>query len=106
VLGQRALGAPTILVTNQYTLWDGENFTEGYRVMKRGKVVGEPTAGWDVYGTMILARGISPHEVPQRKESVAKVSGVTITYRCPQRRRPEPPNARIRHRRLITRHVY
>jgi C-terminal processing protease CtpA/Prc len=56
VLGQRALGAPTILVTNQYTLSDGENFTEGYRVMKLGKVVGEPTAGWDVYtggGTMI-----------------------------------------------------
>jgi len=56
VLGQRALGAPTVLVTNQYTLSDGENFTEGYRVMKLGKVVGEPTAGWDVYtgsGTMI-----------------------------------------------------
>jgi tricorn protease len=56
VLGQRALGAPTVLVTNQYTLSDGENFTEGYRVMKLGKVVGEPTAGWDVYtgaGTMV-----------------------------------------------------
>ena len=38
------------------SLVDGENFTEGYRVMKLGKVVGEPTAGWDVYtggGTMI-----------------------------------------------------
>jgi C-terminal processing protease CtpA/Prc len=56
VLGQRALEAPTILVTNQYTLSDGENFTEGYRTMKLGKVVGEPTAGWDVYtggGTMV-----------------------------------------------------
>jgi hypothetical protein len=56
VLGQRSLGAPTILVTNQYTLSDGENFTEGYRTMKLGKVVGEPTAGWDVYtggGVMI-----------------------------------------------------
>lgn len=54
-LGQRALELPTILVTNQHTLSDGENFTEGYRVMKLGKVVGEPTAGWDVYtwgGTM------------------------------------------------------
>ena len=56
VLGQRALEASTILVTNQYTLSDGENFTEGYRTMKLGKVVGEPTAGWDVYtggGTMV-----------------------------------------------------
>ena len=55
-LGQRALEAPTILVTNQHTLSDGENFTEGYRTMKLGKVVGEPTAGWDVYtgsGTMV-----------------------------------------------------
>ncbi len=56
VLGQRSLEKPTILVTNQHTLSDGENFTEGYRVMKLGKVVGEPTAGWDVYtgsGTMV-----------------------------------------------------
>jgi len=56
VLGQRALGAPTILLTNQHTLSDGENFTEGYRTMGLGKVVGEPTAGWDVYtgsGTMV-----------------------------------------------------
>ncbi|HEX4681854.1 MAG TPA: LpqB family beta-propeller domain-containing protein [Gemmatimonadaceae bacterium] len=56
VLGQRALEAPTVLVTNQATLSDGENFTEGYRTMKLGKVVGEPTAGWDVYtgaGTMV-----------------------------------------------------
>src|SRR5258708_39663188 len=56
VLGQRSFDAPTILVTNQYTLSDGENFTEGYRTMKLGKVVGEPTSGWDVYtgsGTMV-----------------------------------------------------
>jgi len=56
VLGQRALEAPTILITNQHTLSDGENFTEGYRTMHLGKVVGEPTAGWDVYtgaGTMV-----------------------------------------------------
>lgn len=56
VLGQRALEAPTILVINQATLSDGENFTEGYRTMGLGKVVGEPTAGWDVYtggGTMV-----------------------------------------------------
>jgi tricorn protease len=49
VLGQRALESPTILVTNRHTLSDGEDFTEGYRSLKLGKVVGEPTAGWIIY---------------------------------------------------------
>ena len=48
-LGQRSLEAPTILVTNQHSLSDAEDFTEGYRTMKLGKVVGEPTAGWIIY---------------------------------------------------------
>jgi len=48
-LGQRALEAPTVLVTNQHSLSDAEDFTEGYRTMKLGKVVGEPTAGWIIY---------------------------------------------------------
>ncbi len=49
VLGQRALEAPTILVTNQHSLSDAEDFAEGYRTLKLGKVVGEPTAGWIIY---------------------------------------------------------
>jgi Tol biopolymer transport system component/C-terminal processing protease CtpA/Prc len=49
MLGQRALGAPTILVTNQHSLSDAEDFTEGYRALHLGKVVGEPTAGWILY---------------------------------------------------------
>ncbi len=48
-LGQRALERPTILVTNQHTLSDGEDFTEGYRELNLGRVVGEPTAGWIIY---------------------------------------------------------
>lgn len=48
-LGQRALELPTILVTNQHSLSDAEDFSEGYRRLKLGKVVGEPTAGWIVY---------------------------------------------------------
>jgi C-terminal processing protease CtpA/Prc len=48
-LGQRALEAPTILVVNQHTLSDAEEFTEGYRSLELGKVVGEPTAGWVIY---------------------------------------------------------
>ncbi len=48
-LGQRALGLPTILVTDQNSLSDAEDFTEGYRELKLGKVIGEPTAGWIIY---------------------------------------------------------
>lgn len=55
-LGQRALEKPTILVTNQHTLSDGEDFTEGYRELGLGSVVGEPTAGWIIYtwGTSLI----------------------------------------------------
>src|SRR6185503_586533 len=49
VLGQRALESPTVLLTNQHSLSDAEDFAEGYRTMKLGPVVGEPTAGWIIY---------------------------------------------------------
>jgi len=49
VLGQRSLESPTVLVTNQHSLSDAEDFTEGYRTLKLGQVVGEPTAGWIIY---------------------------------------------------------
>src|SRR5215207_355412 len=52
-LGQRALELPTVLVTDQYSLSDAEDFAEGYRSLKLGKVVGEPTAGWIIYTTDI-----------------------------------------------------
>jgi Tol biopolymer transport system component/C-terminal processing protease CtpA/Prc len=48
-LGQRALERPTVLVTNQHSLSDAEDFTEGYRALGLGKVVGEPTAGWIIF---------------------------------------------------------
>ncbi|THD62870.1 MAG: peptidase S41 [Phenylobacterium sp.] len=48
-LGQRALGLPTVLITNESSLSDAEDFTEGYRALKLGKVVGVPTAGWIIY---------------------------------------------------------
>jgi Tol biopolymer transport system component/C-terminal processing protease CtpA/Prc len=51
VLGQRALELPTALVTDQYSLSDAEDFAEGYRSLRLGKVVGEPTAGWIIYTT-------------------------------------------------------
>jgi C-terminal processing protease CtpA/Prc len=49
MLGQRALELGTVLVVNQHTLSDGEDFTEGYRALRLGQVVGEPTAGWIIY---------------------------------------------------------
>ncbi len=49
VLGQRALNRPTILVTNQHSLSDAEDLAEGYRTLRLGQVVGEPTAGWIIY---------------------------------------------------------
>jgi C-terminal processing protease CtpA/Prc len=53
VLGQRALELPTVLVTDQYSLSDAEDFAEGYRSLKLGKVVGEPTSGWIIYTSNI-----------------------------------------------------
>jgi C-terminal processing protease CtpA/Prc len=58
VLGQRSLERPTVLVTNQHSLSDAEDFTEGYRTLKLGKVVGEPTSGWIIYtGSATLVDG-------------------------------------------------
>ena len=57
LLGQRSLEQPTVLVTNQHSLSDAEDFTEGYRAMKLGKVVGEPTAGWIIYHVEHAADG-------------------------------------------------
>jgi len=48
-LGQRALGLPTVLVINESSLSDAEDFTEGYRSLGLGKVVGVPTAGWIIF---------------------------------------------------------
>ena len=48
-LGQRALGLPTVLVVNESSLSDAEDFTQGYRALGLGKVVGVPTAGWIIY---------------------------------------------------------
>ncbi len=48
-LGQRVLDRPTVLVTNEHTLSDGENMAEGYRRLGAGKIVGVPTAGWIIF---------------------------------------------------------
>lgn len=52
-LGQRALELPTVLVTNQHSLSDAEDFSEGYRAGQLGKIVGEPTGGWIIFTSNI-----------------------------------------------------
>ena len=65
ILGQRALEKPTVLVTNLHSLSDAEDFTEGYRALKLGSVVGEPTAGWIIFTSDFgLLDGSSSVRVP------------------------------------------
>ena len=64
-LGQRALEKPTALVTNMHSLSDAEDFTEGYRSLKLGPVIGEPTAGWIIFTSDVqLLDGSSSVRMP------------------------------------------
>jgi Tol biopolymer transport system component len=65
IVGQRALEKPTVLVTNMHSLSDAEDFTEGYRALKLGPVVGEPTAGWIIFTSDVgLLDGSSSVRMP------------------------------------------
>jgi tricorn protease len=65
ILGQRSLEKPTVLVTNMHSLSDAEDFTEGYRSLKLGPVVGEPTAGWIIFTSDVgLLDGSSSVRMP------------------------------------------
>jgi tricorn protease len=48
-LGQRVLDRPAALVVNEHSLSDAENFTEAFRVLKAGPIIGVPTAGWIIF---------------------------------------------------------
>ncbi len=71
-LGQRALEAPTVLVTNQHSLSDAEDFTEGYRALGLGKVVGEPTAGWIIYTWNVRLIDGSSFRLPRTRITTAE----------------------------------
>ncbi len=75
-LGQRSLESPTILVTNQHSLSDAEDFTEGYRSLKLGKVVGEPTAGWIIFTWNLQLLDGSGFRIPRAR--VQDNSGQTM----------------------------
>ena len=71
VLGQRSLERPTILVVNRHSLSDAEDFTEGYRALKLGKVVGEPTAGWIIYTSNTTLIDGTSLRVPETRVTTA-----------------------------------
>ena len=71
VLGQRALELPTALVTNQHSLSDAEDFTEGYRALRLGPVVGEPTAGWIIYTWDVQLMDGSTFRLPHMRVKAA-----------------------------------
>ena len=70
-VGQRALDLPTILVTNHQSISDAENFTEGYRALKLGKVVGEPTAGGVIFTSDVALLDGTSFRIPFSKVTAA-----------------------------------
>jgi tricorn protease len=82
LLGQRTLETPKVLVTNQHSLSDAEDFTEGFRALGLGKVIGEPTAGWIIYTT----------NVPLLDGSLFRIPFIRVTARdgTAMERHPRP----------------
>ncbi|MDB5296280.1 MAG: peptidase [Phycisphaerales bacterium] len=86
-VGQRALDLPTVLVTNHQSISDAENFAEGYRALKLGKVVGEPTAGGVIFTSDVSLLDGTSFRIPFSKvtnrkgenlESAARPVDVTV----------------------------
>ena len=97
MLGQRSLELPTILVTNQHSLSDAEDFTEGYRTLKLGKIVGEPTSGWIIYtGSQTLVDGSTirmpadAHHDARRQDDGAQPAAGGHSGDAADRREPDP----------------
>lgn len=87
-LGQRALELPTVLVTDQYSLSDAEDFAEGYRSLRLGKIVGEPTAGWIIYTSNLPLIDGSVFRIPYVRVETAE--GVNME------RNPRPVDVPVR----------
>jgi C-terminal processing protease CtpA/Prc len=88
LLGQRSLEKPTVLLTNQHSLSDAEDFSEGYRTVGLGPIVGEPTAGWIIYTS----------NVPMIDGSVVRLPSTTITTARgePMEMHPRPVDIEVR----------
>ncbi|MEP6766713.1 MAG: S41 family peptidase, partial [Gemmatimonadaceae bacterium] len=81
-LGQRSLERPTVLVTNQHSLSDAEDFTEGYRALQLGKVVGEPTAGWIIFTWNVQLVDGTTLRLPRSRVSDANGKQMELTPRA------------------------
>lgn len=81
MLGQRALEAPTVLVVNQHSLSDAEDFTEGYRALGLGKVVGEPTSGWIIYTWNVQLVDGSTFRLPRQKITTSDGTNMELNPR-------------------------
>ncbi|MEP6834928.1 MAG: S41 family peptidase [Gemmatimonas sp.] len=80
-LGQRSLERPTVLVVNQHSLSDAEDFTEGYRALKLGQVVGEPTAGWIIFTSNVNLVDGTTLRIPFSRVSDGNGVGMEMTPR-------------------------
>jgi Tol biopolymer transport system component len=87
-LGQRALERPTVLLTNQHSLSDAEDFAEGYRVLGLGRIVGEPTAGWIIYTSNVTTIDGSVVRLPSTTITTAKGE--------PMEKHPRPVDVEVR----------
>ena len=92
-LGQRALDRPTALVINAHTLSDGENFTEGYRRLHLGPIVGEPTAGWIIFTSEIDLADGSELRVPMTSVIAEDGTDMELHPRGVDVAVPDPPGA-------------
>jgi C-terminal processing protease CtpA/Prc len=80
-LGQRTIERPAVLVTNQHTLSDGEDFTEGFRALGLGKVVGEPTSGWIIFTSNVPLLDGSTLRIPFTRVTDAKGQALELKPR-------------------------
>ena len=80
-LGQRSLERPTVLVVNQHSLSDAEDFTEGYRALKLGQVVGEPTAGWIIFTSNVTLVDGTSLRIPFSRVSDGNGVGMELVPR-------------------------
>ena len=81
-LGQRSLERPTVLVVNQHSLSDAEDFTEGYRALKLGQVVGEPTAGWIIFTSNVNLVDGTTLRIPFSRVSDGNGKGMEMVPRA------------------------
>jgi len=81
-LGERALGLPTIVLANESTLSDGEDFMEGYRALGLGEMVGQDSAGWIIYTSNVPLIDGSVVRVPSLLIEGAKGDNMELAGRA------------------------